>query len=265
MTKRSSEPPNPNESVSGTARSTPAADDVRLRDSLADLSRLATGDGQVGFEDMLTHVAEFAVRAIPGAEGAGLTLFHEHGPDTVVASSPFVREVDALQYGLGEGPCITAAAERRTVRSGSLATDPGWPRFGAEVDALGVHSALSLPLIIRRDRVLGSMNVYAHPLDAFDERAAELGELFAVPAGISVQNGQALTKARRLAAQLQSALTSRAVIDQALGILMSRSGCTAGEAFEKLRVISQGENRKTSVVAQSIVDQAVRRARARNL
>jgi GAF domain-containing protein len=241
-----------------------ATQDMDLRESLADLSGLVMGAGQRGLEDMLTHVAAFAVRAIPGADGAGLTLLEEGRADTMVASAEFVREVDAIQYGIGEGPCITAATERRTVHSGSLGGDRQWPRFGPRVGRLGVHSVLSLPLVAG-ESVLGAMNVYAHAKDAFDDRAVELGELFAAQAAISVQNAQALAQARRLATQLQAALTSRAVIDQAVGILMSRTGCTAGEAFDKLRVISQTENRKSSAVAQSILDEAVRRARARHV
>ena len=89
-----------------------------LRSSLSSLSNLATG--QLSIEEMLTKVATFAVRAIPGADGAGLTLLEEGRTDTIVATDPFVTEVDAIQYGLGEGPCISAATERRTMRSGSL-------------------------------------------------------------------------------------------------------------------------------------------------
>ena len=243
---------------------TPPADDSNLRQSLADLSRLATGHGPQGFEDMLTHVAEFAVQAIPGADGAGLTLFQNDRPNTVVTTAAFVQEIDDIQYSLGEGPCITAAAERRTVISGALGSDRTWPRFGPRASTLGVNSVLSLPLLLDAGAVLGSMNVYAREKDAFDDRAAQLGELFAVPAAISVQNAQALSQARRLATQLQTALTSRTIIDQALGILMSRSGCTSDEAFDRLRTMSQAENRKSAVVANSIVEQAVRRARARH-
>ena len=64
-----------------------------------------------------------------------------------MASAPFVVQVDAIQYGINEGPCITAAAEGRTMRSGSLSADRQWPRFGPRVGRLGVHSALSLPLV----------------------------------------------------------------------------------------------------------------------
>ncbi|MER5865064.1 GAF and ANTAR domain-containing protein [Kitasatospora sp. NPDC002040] len=247
-------------SVPGRPAGRPS-DDEDLRESLAGLSRLASA--RLDLRALLTHVAEFAVRAIPGADGAGLTLLEEGRADTIVASTGFVREVDAIQYGLGEGPCITAAAERRTVRSHSLGRDPAWPRFGPQVHRLGVHSVVSLPLLTG-EGVLGAMNVYARAENAFDTRAVELGELFAVPAAISVQNAQALARAQRLAAQLQSALTHRAVIDQALGILMSRSGCTPAEAFDKLRVMSQAQNRKAAVVAQQLLDEAVARARARH-
>jgi GAF domain-containing protein len=238
-----------------------AAAEDDLRQSLVALSRLATG--RLELEDLLTRVAEFAVRAIPGADGAGLTLMEEHRVDTVVATAPFVREIDTIQYSLGEGPCIMAAAVGRTIRSGSLGGAPEWPRFGARVARLGVHSVLSLPLLTPEGTV-GAMNVYARRRDTFDERAGRIGELFAEPAAIAVQNAQVLAQARRLAGQLRQALTSRAVIDQACGIVMSRSGCSAEEAFDRLRALSQSENRKLAAVARSLVDDAVRRARARH-
>jgi GAF domain-containing protein len=239
-----------------------AADDIDLRESLADLSRLVMDGGEDGLQDLLRHVAAFAVRAIPGADGAGLTLLENDRPDTIVSSADFVKEVDAIQYGLGQGPCITAAAEGRTVMSGSLHGEKRWPKFGPRVAQLGVHSVLSLPLM-GPDRALGAMNVYGHARDSFDQRAIELGELFAVPAAISVRNAQVLAQTRRVATQLQAALTSRSVIDQALGIVMSRTGSSADEAFDKLVVMSQSENRKVSAVAQRMVDDARRRARAR--
>jgi transcriptional regulator with GAF, ATPase, and Fis domain len=241
---------------------TDVGDDADLRGSLDALARLAIGELELSA--MLTHVAEFAVQAIPGADGAGLTLFHEGQPDTLVASTEFVREVDAIQYGLGEGPCITAAAEGRTVRSDSLGADRSWPRFGPRVSRLGVHSVVSLPLRVP-EGVLGAMNIYAHAKNAFDSRAMELGERYAVPAAISAQNARALAQARTLTAQLRTALASRPLIDQAVGIVMSRVGCGPDEAFARLRAMSQTENRKLSVVAEQLVEEAVRRARARHL
>jgi putative methionine-R-sulfoxide reductase with GAF domain len=117
--------------------------------------------------DVLTNVATFAVQAIPGADGAGLTLIESDRADTVVASEPFVREIDDVQYGLGEGPCISAAEKGEVMRSGSIGGDPRWPRFGARVGRLGVHSVLSLPLMAP-DGIVGAMNVYARAKEVFD-------------------------------------------------------------------------------------------------
>ena len=111
---------------------------------------------------------------------------------------------------------------------------------------------------------MGAINVYAHTKDAFDDHAAELGELFATPAAVAVHNAQILAQAQALAAQLQSALSSRPIIDQAIGILRGRNGGSAEEAFGKLRAMSQADHVKLVDVAQQIVDEAVRRARARH-
>ena len=143
-----------------------AADENDLQVSLTALSRLSTG--RLDLEDLLVQVATFAVQAIPGADGAGLTMMERDRADTIVASAPFVREIDAIQYGIGEGPCISAAMEGATMRSGSLGGEPRWPRFGPRAGRLGVHSVLSLPLLTP-DGVFGAMNVYAHGKDAFDE------------------------------------------------------------------------------------------------
>jgi GAF domain-containing protein len=213
-----------------------ASVDDGLTDSLAALSRLATGP--LSLQDLLVRVAECAVTAIPGADGAGVTLLEKGYADTIVASAPFVAEVDAIQYGIGEGPCITAACEARTVRSDELSRETQWPHFGPRVAQLGVHSVLSIALLTP-DQVVGAMNVYAHRQNAFNDDAIRIGELSAVPAAIAVQNAQVLAQAKRLAQQLQTALTSRAVIDQALGIVMSRTGSTAEEAFDRLRELSR--------------------------
>jgi transcriptional regulator with GAF, ATPase, and Fis domain len=225
------------------------------------LAQLATG--KMTLEEMLTEVAHFAVQAIPGADGAGLTLIEDNRRDTIVATADFVREVDTIQYTLGEGPCISAAAERVTMRSGSLGGEQRWPRFGPRVGRLGIHSVLSLPLLTP-DGVFGAMNVYAHAKGAFDARAERLGELFAAPAAVAVQNAQVLEQTKRLAASLQGALSTKAMIDQALGIIRSRSGASSDEAFARLRAMSQTRNVKLAVVAESLVEEAVRRAKARH-
>lgn len=219
-------------------------------------------------EDVLAHIAEFAVAAVPGADGAGVTVVRAgDGNPAALAwavTDPLVREIDHLQYDIcHEGPCLTAMQTERTLVSGSLGSDNRWPRFGGRVARLRVHSALSLPLLMR-GVVVGALNMYARKRDAFAEHAVRLAEQFATPAGVSVGNIQVLHAAHTRATQLQTALTSRAVIDQAIGIVRSRSGGTAQEAFERLRAISQAENVKLAVIAQRLVDEAVRRAQARH-
>ena len=243
-----------------------ALDAADLHAGLAALAGLVAAS--MGLDDLLARVAGFAARAIPGADGAGVTLLEVYRPDNRVdalaASDPFVAEIDEIQYVLlGEGPCITAALERRTVRSGSLGGEKQWPRFGPRVGRLGVHSVLSLPLPLP-GRVIGAINVYARGKDVFDDHAVELAELFAAPAAVAVHNAHVLARAQTLTNQLQSALARRPIIDQAVGILRARSGGTSEEAFDRLREISQNEHTRLGEVAQRVVDEAVRRARARH-
>jgi len=242
-----------------------AEDAAGLQSNLSDLAGLVVGS--LGLEDLLARVATFASRAIPGADGAGVTLLDVsqdgHRVEALAASHPFVSQIDEIQYvTLREGPCITAASERRTVRSGSLGGERMWPRFGPRVGRLGIHSALSLPLILP-GQLVGAINVYARGKDVFDDRAVELGELFASPAAVAVHNAQILTQAMALTTQLQAALSSRPVIDQAIGLIRGRSGGTAEEAMDRLRAISQAEHTKVVDVARHLLDEAVGRARAR--
>lgn len=235
--------------------------DEDLAESLAGLSGLLLAHQPL--TSTLTHVAEFAVQAIPGAEGAGLTLLERDRPQTVVATADFVREVDRIQYDVvHEGPCLSAVAERHTFSSGNLGGEVQWPRFGPRVGRLGVHSALSLPLLLP-DRVLGALNVYAHSRDVFGQQAVQIGEAFAPHAAASVGNAQLLAQANRLIAQLHESLGSRAEIDQAIGIVMSRTGLDAAGAFERLRSMSQASSVKVSEIARQLLDEALNRARAR--
>ena len=236
--------------------------DDELAASLVGLSGLLTDRRPL--QDTLTEIAEFAVGAIPGAEGAGLTMLEDDRPQTVVASAPFVRAVDDVQYGLGEGPCLLAVATRRTQTSGSLGGEPLWPRFGPRVGRLGVHSVLSLSLpLLLSERVVGALNVYADPKDVFGAEAVRIGELFAVPAAVSVHNSRVLARSQRLAGQFERALSSRSTIDQAIGVLIGRTGADPQEAFERLREMSQSQHVKLNEVAQTLVAEAARRARAR--
>jgi GAF domain-containing protein len=240
-------------------------DDPDLQESLHDLAGLVTGS--MPLEDLLARVAAFAAHAIPGAEGAGVTLLRVDQPENLVeaiaASASFVREIDEIQYHVvHEGPCISAAYDRRTVRSGHLETEQLWPRFGPRAGQLGIHSALSLPLLLP-DHVVGAINVYSRGKDVFDETAAELGELFAAPAAVAVRNAQVLSQARLLIEQLERAITNRPVVDQAIGIVRSRTGASAEDVMTRLRALSQSEHVKLTTLAHRIVEQATERARSR--
>jgi GAF domain-containing protein len=258
-------------------RQAPIEDDLDPAQVTADVDDLAAGVKGLsamvaagrGLEVVLGQVAEFAAQAIPGADtGVGVTLIKPIGITMGVqawaATTPAVREIDHLQYEvLKEGPCISCMQTRRAVVSGSLGADKRWPRFGARVARRGVASALSLPLLID-DQVVGSINCYARDQDVFGEHAVRLGSAFAHPAAVSVYNTQLLVAAQERAEQLQRALESRKVIDQAIGIIRGRTGGTADDAFNRLKRISQTENTKLAAVAERMVDETVRRAQARH-
>ncbi|MGX7677944.1 ANTAR domain-containing protein [Jatrophihabitans sp. DSM 45814] len=260
------------EYVVGPAASVPIEAELEAReaDLRAGLENLASMvAGAATLEQLLDQVAISAVHVIPGADGVGISLLRlDRGDNRVQAlatSHSFVAQVDAIQYELvDEGPCITAAAEGTPIRTGNVTADPRWPRFGPRVGRLGVHSVLSLPMLMPDGTVVGAVNSYSRSRDTFDDHSITVGRLFAAPAALAVHNAQVLAQAQGRAVQLQAALGSRAIIDQAIGILRSRSGATADEAFTRLRDISQTENVKLTVVAERIVDESVRRARARH-
>jgi GAF domain-containing protein len=241
------------------------ADEAELYAGLRGVAGIVAGAQAV--IDLLRDVAEFAAQAIPGADGVGVALIDSQkgicNIQTWAATAVLVHEIDTVQYReLNEGPCITCMQSRRPTVSGSLGSDNRWPHFGGRVARMRMHSALALPLIVG-DQVIGSINAYAKDRDAFAEHAVLLGSQFARPAAVSVYNAQLLAKAHERTLRLQRALDSRAVIDQAIGIIRSRSGGTAEEAFQRLTHISQTENIKLHAVAERLVDEAVRRARAR--
>ena len=218
--------------------------------------------------ETLAAIAELAVRAIAEADGAALTMLADGRAQRVVVGTEVARTLEDLQLQLDEGPGILALRTRDVQTSGSLGGDPRWPRFGPRVGRLGVHSVLSLPLVLAVEAsapptLVGSMTLYAHAKDAFSAEALRVGTLFVRPAAIFMHNAQALANAERLVEQLQEALTSRKLIDQAIGILMARTGDDAQHAFERLRAISQTQHVKVAEVAETLVEEAVRRARAR--
>jgi hypothetical protein len=220
-------------------------------------------------EELLAAVAGFAAQAIPGVDGVAAVAGVRCPPDGApriqswTATAEFARQIGTAQHEtFHEGPCVSCIQMRRPVVSGSLGNDQRWPRFSGRVARMGVHSALSLPLLMT-EQVVGAIDCFAFHRNAFDEHAVRLGAQLAELAAVSVYNAQLLVEAWDRAERLTRALENRPVIDQAIGIIRARTGISTNDAFERLRQISQSENAKLHTVAQQLVEQAVRRAHAR--
>jgi GAF domain-containing protein len=206
--------------------------------------------------DTLLEVSRITVDAVPAAEMAGITMLSEHGtPTTAVFTDPLAPEIDAAQYESGAGPCLDAWRQRRVVRIDDTSAGAGqYPAFSKAAAAHGVESVLSLPLIAGSNG-LGALNLYARRSGGFTTDDETLGLELASAAAIVLANASAYWEANQLSEQLNQAMRSRAVIEQAKGILMARSpDLGPDDAFEVLRKASQRENVKLREIAQRIVD-----------
>jgi GAF domain-containing protein len=222
--------------------------------ALRALSRFLVSERSMG--DTLLEVSRITVDAVPAAEMAGITMLSEHGtPTTAVFTDPLAPEIDAAQYESGAGPCLDAWRQRRVVRIDDTSAGAGqYPAFSKAAAAHGVESVLSLPLIAGSNG-LGALNLYARRSGGFTTDDETLGLELASAAAIVLANASAYWEANQLSEQLNQAMRSRAVIEQAKGILMARSpDLGPDEAFEVLRKASQRENVKLRDIAQRIVD-----------
>lgn len=183
----------------------------------------------------------------------------ERAPFTVAATDELTQRLDEGQYANADGPCLEALSTGVPVLVTDMTTETRWPPYPAEAAALGARSSMSYPLVTG-DQVIGALNLYAFepgaPDVALQARAAQLADRAAgaLAVGLRIADEQSEN------AQLRLALTSRSVIDQAIGILIAQQQCTAQEAFALLRQASQGRNVKLRDVAAQIVASAQRRA-----
>lgn len=209
----------------------------------------------------LTLVTSLALETLPGTAGAGITLVDENGLRTsAAATDEHVEHADRLQYELDEGPCLTAWAQRQTMRIDDVADEPRWPRWCAAISQNQVRSALSAPLVAG-DHALGAMKVYAAAPAAYGPREEHLLDLIASQASVLIANMQSHEKTQQLSEGLRAALRSRDLIGQAKGIIMERNGVGEEAAFAILAASSQRQNRKLTEVARALVDTATRRRR----
>jgi len=223
--------------------------------AVADLSSLLLCEEDQ--ETTLRRVGDLAVRSIAGCDAVGVTLRGERNPTTRAATGSLVYEVDRYQYEIDEGPCLQAVADREIMAIEEMESDRRWPRFSRHAADRGVHSSLSLPMMVRGE-ALGALNLYAHRPSAFSPMDRQTGTLFAAQAAVAVANAQTYAASVKLVQDLRDALDSRAVIDQAMGILIARNGTNAQEAFTHLRIRSQNENRKLREVAADVVSGAAK-------
>jgi len=189
-----------------------------------------------------------AVANIPGCEAAGLSLIRRGGGiETPAATDPIVLAADALQYSLGEGPCLRAAWLERVVHSPDLRADGRWPLWGPRVaDDPGVQSVLCLQLFLQDDS-LGALNLYSTRRNAFDENDVDEGTALAAHIAIAVSSAETQQ-------HLTRALDARTVIGQGVGIVMERYGIDAASAFRVLVRTSSHANVKLRLIAQELVE-----------
>jgi GAF domain-containing protein len=215
--------------------------------------------GHESLGDTLGRIATTAVEAI-GADMAGLTLIDAKGrPTTAVFTDDRAPEIDQAQYDSDRGPCLEAFRIRQILRVDDMASDDRWPEFAAAARSHGIQSSVSLPLIVGEEGI-GALNMYARSGEQFDASSEAIGQTFAAQAAIAVANGVAYWEKSTLAEQLSTAIESRAVIEQAKGIIMATSGCSPDEAFTLLREQSQALNEKLRDIAARIVRDQQRHA-----
>jgi GAF domain-containing protein len=221
-------------------------------EALERLGRLSLRE--MSMESLLQQVAELSKTVMPGNPETSVTLLVKDKPTTVVSTGQLATDLDEGQYERGHGPCLHAARTGELTEIADTRTETRWPDYTPRAAERGSLSSLSIPLTIDEDeQVSGALNIYAREPEAFDADARAAGTGFAPYAAIAVGNMHAYQSARSMADNLQVALKSRAVIDQAKGILMERYKLTADRAFQVLSRASMSSNRKVRDIADHLV------------
>ncbi len=221
------------------------------RDAFAELGRISFDN--TSMEAMLQRVAELAKHVIPGVAEASVTLIANDRPTTAAYTGPLARDLDEMQYGRGYGPCLEAAVGEEIQEIIDARQETRWPDYARVAVERGSLSSLSAPVPIR-EGLHGGLNLYAVEARAFGGDARGVAGTFASYAAVAVHNMNLFESTRQLAENLDIAMRTRAVIEQAKGILMSQRRCDATEAFNLLAAASQRSNRKLRDIAQAIVD-----------
>jgi len=221
-----------------------------LARSLAALSNFFVGESTL--KETLDRVAHLAQEALSAADMAGLTMLVDGRARTAVFTDDDAPEIDSAQYETGIGPCLDAFRHQEVFRIDDTTKDERWRPFSEAAAAHGIQSTVSLPLIANHEGV-GALNLYSRSPAAFSDEDIEVGSRYATQAAIVLANSQAYWDAYQLSQDLATAMRSRAVIEQAKGIMMGAQRCSADEAFQILVRASQRENRKLRDIAEELV------------
>jgi GAF domain-containing protein len=228
-----------------------------VRQALAELGRLRFGEMRV--EDAMHEIVQ-TTHTIFGVDGAGLMLADEnhHLRNAAVSDERFIHLED-LQIRHQEGPCISAFDTKELVGAQDLAEDPRWPDFSKAAVARGMRAVLASPLPYNQDAVgvVAVLSQERRPWSPEMELALLAFTDLAALLIASMMQGQQQSE---LAGQLQGALNSRAVIEQAKGVLMGQQGLSAHAAYLQLREQARAQRRKLVAVCADVVRGAARGA-----
>jgi ANTAR domain/GAF domain len=208
--------------------------------------------------DFLHRLAERCVEILE-VDAAGIMLTDQADQLRVVAaSSEQTRLLELLQLQSDRGPCLDCFATGEPVVVADLAAQADqWPVFADAAVKAGFTGVLALPMRLR-ERVIGAMNLFTRPSarpDALGEmKDRELGQALADVATIGILGQRAAREHELLSQQLQVALNSRVIIEQAKGMLAERCGLSVDQAFTLLRDYARRTNRKLADVAQAVTD-----------
>jgi GAF domain-containing protein len=222
-------------------------------DAFAELGRIKLSDTDV--DGVLNKIAELAKRTIPGTDEVSVTLIRGKGAYTAAFTGDLAVALDEFQYEQSRGPCLDASRSGASLSLPDMAVESRWPQWAARARQAGVNSSLSIGLPIH-ETVTGALNIYAAKPDTFDQDAIILAQTFAGYAAVALANAHLYDVTATLAQHMQEAMESRAVIEQAKGIIMGDRRCTAEEAFRIISKLSQDTNRKVRDVAAALVAQA---------
>lgn len=195
----------------------------------------------------LERMVEITPEFFDSCDYVGISIVERDKIRTPAASNEKLRQLDELQYEIGEGPCRESIRSHATVMVDDLANDPRWPEWGrAMSEGLGIRSSLSFRLFTRADDTWGALNVYSRTPHSFTEQDVLHGQVIAAMSAVVL--------ARSINDEhLAHALETRTVIGQATGMVMERYGLDEQTAFNVLRRLSSQDNRKLRDLAQQVV------------